>query len=552
MITFIQSNLKYVLIVTLVLVGGGLLFFGTGPAGTTGPAASTVLGSINGRSIYQIDLRNAVTTANLAYFFSSRGGWPTYQQEPQIMRNAWQRLIILDAARAQGIDITAEEFRAQVRALPLFQDETGKFDPTLYQNIQTFMQNQHGISEAVFQRSLRDILISGRFEEAMAGPITASAEQLNDVYQRQFGTVTMSVATLKKTAPGEIEVIDAEVQAEYDKRIASAQGTDERLFEPEKRKIRYVFFEVPSIEEIEIDESKVEVKELVVNDTEKPKRDAKAEAIAQAKETRRKELRREVGNKASDFYIRMQATTTEDGEDREPQSLTEAAQSAGIEIIETEFFTRKQTPKGIEPSPNFNNTAFNLAPNATQPQHVVADSGFYIIELVEVQAAQPRPFEEVAGVIRQELLDQKKRTAFQAKATELAMKLKTEVAAGKPFAEAAKALGYTVNELPSFAPGDSQAKVEGLPPNSPARFLGLSLDVGQVSDALPDATGSAVYFLKERAEADDAKYGQYRNALKSRLRSQARELALAEWIRWQEAQPGTNIRDGVLDPNSEG
>ena len=196
------------------------------------PASS--LGSIHGHRISVQDYLNSYKAighqAQLIYGDS-------YQQiRPYInlKGEAWDRLILLDYAKRQGIKTSDKEVVQWLAKQPFFQSK-GVFDSRIYELI---LQRLLQVDARHFEEEIRQMLTIGKISEKLASRMPVSDAELKKLYAREYGRRSIRYAVFSSDS----QTPAAKVTDEELKKIYPLY--ESRLKEPAKVKIRYVFVPV--------------------------------------------------------------------------------------------------------------------------------------------------------------------------------------------------------------------------------------------------------------------------------------------------------------------
>jgi peptidyl-prolyl cis-trans isomerase D len=156
-----------------------------------------------------------------------------------------------------------------------------------------------------------------------------------------------------------------------------------------------------------------------------------------------------------------------------PDSLKQAAEKLSLKIEETGFFTR-EAGEGIAADQKVREAAFSedvLNGRNSDPVELGEDKAL-VLRLKDRQAATQKPLAEVRDAIAAKLRDQEARREAASRVESLMQQIRE----GKPLAEAAKAMGLTVNQPPTFRRG-----FDKLPPE----LVSAVFKAGRTTDGKP-------------------------------------------------------------------
>ena len=517
MMKFLRSQSQTVLIVVLGVIAIGFLFYGN--AGNlltnTGPRASNDYGRIDGQDISMAELSDAVRDAKHSIMLSGQG--QVLRQPgvgPAIANYAWERLLLEREAQRLHIVISDRELVDSIRNQPIFQKD-GAYSPEAYEKFVGEFRNalrlpgDSGIdpinaTKNVLESVFRNDLTTDAVRKVLFSSVRSPAGDVAAQYQKYYGTVTASVATLDpKTFAATVPVTPAEIEAEYK---AHPENPDYRT--KEKRKVDYVIFLLS----------------------------AEQQKLPEAQKAATKAT---MGQKALDFALALQPPEPSTGAAPEPvPEFTAQAKKMGLSVATTGFFDVESAPAGLPPSTAFNNAAFALTKDNPTSKLVEMDNGVAVLHLAEIQPSDLRPLDEVKSVIASQLQQTKGAAAAKAAASADLAKLKAETAKGTDFKKAATALGLKVETLPAFSPMNSQ---RADPMTQAVAYGTLSLAPGDISQPLPGPGDSYLLaHVDSRAAADPAGLAAFEKRYRDGQDSELRNEALADWANWKNKQPGTH------------
>ncbi len=241
-------------------------------------------------------------------------------------------------------------------------------------------------------------------------------------------------------------------------------------------------------------------------------------------------------DKVRAFHILLKfspsALTIEDARD-EAGLFAEIAQEEGFEAAAREM------EREIQTTPPFVNR--NFIPGLGQLEGAVkwafkaeveevsevyrTANGYVVFQMAEVQPEGYRPFEEVKNICRNRVISERRK----ALARQFAEAIAEQVAAGKPFAEIARAdtSGKVVHDSTGF-----------FKYGAPIPKLGRSLDINAAAFSLPVGKASGLleadqgyYYIRvvERTDFDEKSFAEQREFIKQRLLQQKQFRVFQAW-----------------------
>ena len=392
--------------------------------------------------------------------------------------------VIRHEAPLLGIDATDEQVAAVIKGLPLFRTG-GVFDPTKYA---AFLQEQlapKGFTERQLEEIVRDSIRTASLRRVITSPVAVGEGQVRDA-ARIYQPVTAQMLRFESDAFAKsAEVKTEDVTAFYER---NKQG----LVAPETRDIAFVSFELPASAQ------KLEGKE----------RASALQKLADQAESAGKVIRAELA-KGGDF---AKAAS---------KSSLQATKSAAVERDGTSNGKDAGLPAEVVSG------AFRLQKTREISDLIQDGNTFYFVTVEGSSPARQLALAEVTGKITDLLKRQKSSQAAAAAATKSLEQIRTAMASGKSFADAAKAAGVKTQQVGPVNPSDSK-----LTPEQQAVVSStLGLKEGELGQLQPAPWGAFSVWLQKRDPLSDAQWKEHRDALSGTILGNERELLFQEWLR---------------------
>jgi hypothetical protein len=158
---------------------------------------------------------------------------------------------------------------------------------------------------------------------------------------------------------------------------------------------------------------------------------------------------------------------------------------------------------------------------------IQSGDAFYIIEVTALNEARPLTLDEARPRIEAQLRAQKAEQIFTADATSAANALRTAVAGGKSFTEAAEAQKLKVEEIKNVVAASESTS----PENQAIAGSTLLLKEGEISNLEGAPWGAFVAQLQTRAPVDQMAFGARETQIRESLLRNKRDLLFMEWLR---------------------
>jgi peptidyl-prolyl cis-trans isomerase D len=201
--------------------------------------------------------------------------------------------------------------------------------------------------------------------------------------------------------------------------------------------------------------------------------------------------------------------------------MEKAAADRGLQITNSEFFSRTDSLPGIGNSQDFMNAVFDQKPNSP-PQAVHTDQGYAIVQTTDMKPASTPTFEQARAQLENQFRAQRAQQLLTQKTQQLSDRARAEHSLRK----AAKEVGATV-KTSDFVTAQQQVPEVGS--MSDAASVAFSMKPGEISGPLRPQTGSGIVIAlldsqePSKEELEKAK-GEVRDQLLQQKRNVTMEL----------------------------
>lgn len=226
----------------------------------------------------------------------------------------------------------------------------------------------------------------------------------------------------------------------------------------------------------------------------------------------------------------------------ESKSLDVAAEQLGMEVKETDLFSRRDRfvqGIGID-SPDFVRTAFWLEePDNKISDVVMTANAYYVLELDERKESGVRELAEVEAQVRNAVAGQEGLALAHKKAADLASRidglddLKTvdeELASSVKESEPITRNGY----------------VPGVPGDRQFYNVAFALDPGKLSEPILGKNGAYLLEVVEKVPFDEEKFEQEREQFREQLTDQKMRMLSEDWHGWLRARADVRLNEKLL------
>jgi len=460
---------KRVLTGLLIIIIPAFVFWGVGSLSDRPKPA----GKIYGRTVSAEDFfssRQGVHTQIMLNYFTD------YERMSSILKNrtlmntmAWERLLLLSAARNKKIQVSNQEVMSFIASHPLFQ-RGGGFDRTIYASI---LRNPSiALSPRQFEELIRENLLVMKFRNSLLDNITVSEEEILEWFRLYAGKTVFSYFLMDK------DKYSADADISEQEIIEAYETNKDRLFSREKAQVEYIETAYSSgSEKDRIDET---LRKAVV-------------------EISRDEL-----------------------------SMKEYADRMGYMYGKTGFFALHNTLSGPSWFPGFNTAAFELKDGEISPPVFSgAEQGSaFMIRRIGTEMPKLLSFEEVRDEISQALKNAKSVDLAKAEADKIFQAMSD---GEMTFEEAAASVNSAIKQTPPLSIEDN---IENLIPAREAVAASFSSKENEILHPYMTRAGALVLKIDDVIEPPLSDLTQeVKDSIKENIISERQVSAVTDWLR---------------------
>jgi peptidyl-prolyl cis-trans isomerase D len=453
------------LVVIAAFVATSVFVFGSGGLGGEQDAA---VAKVNGEVISPERYQRRYQEYLNAYAATLRDRFSPEMAErmglpQQVLEDLVQEELIVQRARAEGLETNDEELNAQIHTIPHFQ-EGGRFSLKRYEEL----LRRGGLTKTVFEDDIRRRLTRIKVEGIVRSGVKLTEGEIEQAFvqSRQEARAAWALVDLTPIVTA-MAVTDAELET-----YLKDHAAEFRL--PERRRVQYVTF-VPK--DFMRPPTDAEVEKYYTEhrkEFETPHQAQAAHILARVGETGGSEAEDKARAKIVDVIRRVKA-----GEDF-AKLAKELSDDTGSKANGGDLGL---VSKG-EMVPEFEAAVFALKKGDITAEPVRTPFGFHAIKVTEVREGSVKPLREVAPQIREKLQAEAADQAAKAKADEMRAKL-----LGAPdFMAQARTLG--LSPIETAIPRRDRSR--GFSGSEPIEETAFSLAKGGVSTPLKTPVGYLV------------------------------------------------------------
>ena len=418
--------------------------------------------------------------------------------DQQILQQMVDERAALAEADRLGIEVSDEEVRQRIFAMPAFQENGGFIGEQRYQQLLRMQRPPMMPSE--FETNVRRGLTVEKLRASLTDWLYVPDKELEQAYRRKNDKVKLAVVTFTADSfRTQATASDADVAGYF-------EGHKDDFRIPEKRKIRYLLLDleamrakvvVPTADIEKAYNSSIEqytTPEQVRASHILLKTEGKDDATVKAKA---EEILKQA--KAGADFADLAKKNSED---------EQSAKNGG----DLDYFGRGRMV------PEFDQAVFAMQPGQLSDL-VKTQYGYHVIKLVDKKTVATRPLAEV----RQQLSDQLAYERAQPQAADLASKLEKQITKAADLDKVAKSEGLAVQESGFFARDEP---ILGLGPAPEAASKAFDMKPGDVSGPLRASRGFVFETLVVKQDPYVPKLDEVKDRVKDEvIKQKARDLS---------------------------
>ncbi|MCX5666462.1 MAG: SurA N-terminal domain-containing protein [Candidatus Omnitrophica bacterium] len=310
------------------------------------------VGFVHNRKVSFDELSNALSGVRsqiiLNYFNQPKVLDALLSNKPILAKLAWDRILMMEEVKKAGIRVSDKEVVEALRSHPLF-IRNGVFDDRFYAYM---LKNNIGLEPRAFEEIVRENLALQRLSVSFSKDIKLSDADILDEYKKEFGKIKISYILFEpKDYLEKISIGENAAKDFYDK------NKNELMV---KSNLKGAIPDRPAT----FEESKADIEKLL-------------------KEI---EARKMLKDKLSETHKELVERTVNKGE-----TFAAAASKLGLNIKDTDFFSRKDTVEAVGDTPMIVEASYGLKDlELSKPLEI--NKGYIIFEVAGRKAADEETF----------------------------------------------------------------------------------------------------------------------------------------------------------------
>ncbi len=454
-------------------------------------------------------------------------------QEDAVEKFFIGRMLIRQAKDEFGVHPGDQEISDYIRNLRVFNDKDGKFNEDNYSNFVKKGLGRLGMTEGDLRDLAADIIASKKINAIVGSGLGVNREVVALELALENQQIEGEIASLSiDPFETEIKPTDEEIKA-YWETIQDAFTTEPL------RKFTYIITtpDMPADAAADTKDTPESIADVAASDeakkaAAKKKADEKAKAAAELAEARRKK-QIELDSLVDDFTFKL--------EEQKGAGFEELAAANNWAVKTTELFPQSKPPTELDVNLRASNNRGAKAINElfrikltsdpiskiSQPI-AIGENQWLVARLDGEEKSRPKTYEEAKDEARAQYIKEKAADAMKAAAKVAAEKIKTALAAGKPFADAAKEAG--VEKTKAFTKVNSTYRPDTATEPKNLFESARSVDPGSLAEIITESDRTFIVHVAKREVVKEANAAERLDSEVASRASQNETIAFAAWI----------------------
>jgi len=416
----------------------------------------------------------------------------------EVLDRMIEQTLLLQEAKKLGIKVGEGEVNAEIASYSIFQDQSGRFSPQLFNTIIA----RYGLTPEQFREDVRRQILINRLLSLIVAPVSVSDEELKEYYQKAKEQINLRYFYIDADERySKLEPTKEEIKQYYENHKKDFDW-------PETRKIRYIKIHIPDFEK-KVKLSKDELKDYYEK--------SKERYLIQPEKAHIRNILIRVPENASEKELK-------EAEKKVQQILDELQSGADFAELAKKYSQDAQSaPNGgdlgwlsrDELRPEFAKIIFGLPVDGIS-QPIRSKMGFHILKLEDYKPAEYKPFKEVRKQVEKELIRNKAHQLAQEFAQEVARVCQTQ-----GMEACAQKYNLELKESEWFK--KREPDIEGIPDSMDITEEAFYMQEGEISEVIP---GVDDLYIVELLKIKDPHQATLEEALPKILRRLTPQLRL--------------------------
>jgi peptidyl-prolyl cis-trans isomerase D len=435
------------------------------------------------------------------------------------------RMILRQAKQDFGVYPGENEISEYIRAMRAFAGPDGKFSEESYRNFVEKSIGRLGMTESDLRELASDALTTQKINSIVGSGLAVNRDIATQNLALENQRVAGNLGRL------DLDPFEAKIQPTDDEIKAFWEERQDAYTTAPLRKFSYIIATPDMPADAATPDAPESIADAAKSDeAKKTAEQEKAKKAAELADARRKK-QIEIDSKVDEFVFQL--------EERKGGGFEELAKENGWEVKVTELFAIATPPKELDIKLRSSSRGgkaidelFRIEPTTdpisklSQPIPV-GENQWLVARLDGQEKSRPKTFEEAKTEARVQYIQEKAAEAMKAAADEAATKIKSALAAGKSFSDAAKEAGIT--ETKEFSKVTSSYRPDTASEPRNLFEAARNVDPGGLADVVTEADRA---FIVHVATREVEKQADAATRIDAETASNARKNELLSFTGW--------------------
>ncbi len=410
------------------------------------------------------------------------------------------RMILRQAKEEFGVYPGDGEISDYLKTLRVFAGPDGKFSAETYRNFIEKSMGRLGMTEKDLRELASDVLASKKINAIVGSGLGVDRDAVARNLALENQQIDGGLAKL------ELSPFEEKIQPTEEEIKKSWENSSDAFTTEPRRKFTYIVATPGLPEESKADQAAApdSIADAAASDEVKKAAAAKKEAetakraAALAEERRKKQL--ELDSLVDDFLFKL--------EEQKGSGFEELAKANGWEVKTSELFAKGAAPKDLDVNLRSSSRGGKAVDQLFQIQETadpfskiseaiaIGENQWIVARIDGEEKSRPKTYDEARADARAQYISEKAAEALKTAANEAATKIKTSLAAGKSFADAAKEAG--IAETKSFTAITSTYRPDGASEPQNLFEASRNVDPGTVADIVTESERAFILHVAKR------------------------------------------------------
>lgn len=512
-----KGNLKKIMWGLAILIIPAFVLWGSGSA-VRSRGQPKYAGKIFGKKVSFRQYSEALLACRNQGLLIYGEGFNKIAKYLDLEEQAWERLILLEQAKKEDLQVPDKEVIDFIERPPLFQKQ-GRFNRDRYNTLLDYLFR---LSPRAFEEQIRESLIIDKLKNEVTSYVSVSDEEIKKEYKNENEKAKAYYVLI------ESQRFEEQVHPSYEELQDYYQKRKTEFKVPEQVKVQYIalYLDEKAYPEIEITEEEME-NFYQGHREEFSAKDKKGKVSIRPLEEVKIQIKERLARDKAKAILEDRIWQISDEIGDTPELFSEVGERNEIEVKETGFFGPQKAIAEIGLSYEFLNAAFSL--KIGEVSNVIETSkGYFIIKVKEKKEPHIPPLDAIKEKVQTGVVEQSSRQLAKKKGQETALQIKNMMQEKKlDFPKAAEKLSLAVKETEGFT---RFSYISGIGQSRELSQAAFELEPGGVSDLIEVPNGYCILSLKDIVPIEEEKFKQEKEEFAKNLLARKKEAFYKFWL----------------------